>query len=180
MFAAYPGLQLVPLSVQAYVAPFLKKARFVAIGTPFDGLDKQVSNIAGRVQFDRFFSGTTEFFDVDFLNRHYEATHTSPENALHGIVTTQPFADQGSPLLGIMARSARRVFRPSRTLVYHGGLTAMESLMVLLGLGSRHDGLVSVSEREFLHSLHLNGFNHGTQVSGKIIDDVLKFTQEII
>lgn len=179
LYQNFHSLEHVPVPVVESVARYLEGSRFVAIGTPFDGLDETVLRFIKRIQFNRFFCGATQYFTQDFLEQHYEKTGVAPEEIIHGVITTQPFRDGSGATLDFLTRSARRLVRPTRTVLYHGGSTVLEFGMILSRLDSGHDGMVAVSKRKFAHSLHLQGFNHGTQVGGKIADDVISFLQEV-
>lgn len=179
-FDVFPGLRAVPLHVIQYVGLALQGARFLAIGTPFDGVGEFVQHLAKVTQFDRFFGGTSQFYHPDFLRGHYAKTGVEPEEMIHAVVTTQPFASDHSPsLVVLLARSALRMANPFRSTVYDGGISLFEVAGFFIAPDGFSDGLVEVSERPFRHREHFEGYNHLTQVGNDMAERVIKLLREI-
>lgn len=181
LFDEFPGLQLVPAHVVQYVGQALLGAAYLAIGTPFDGVNPKIQRLARLSQFDRFFGGTSQFYHPDFLNAHYAKTGTEPESVIQAVITSQPFSSEHKPGMGkLLFGSALRLANPFSPKIYDSGITLFDAAGHFMAPEGMNDGLVDVSPREFPHSTHLEGYNHITQVGDTTADKVIKLLREIV
>lgn len=179
--ALYPGMADMPDNVLQTVLTALDGAFYLAIGTPFDGLDQGVIEIAQKYGFERLFGKSADFFTQEFLDTHYDALDLlpdDPDHGIHAVITGQPFHSD-SPVLRDFVRRARQNMRPSkRSVFYHGGLTLYDLGVILLGSDLNHDALVAPSKRGFPASLHLTGHNHVTLVGPETPETVVQFIRK--
>lgn len=187
LYGIFPQLRSVPRQVIEYVGNRLNghnstdEAKYLAIGTPFDGIGEPIQRLAKITQFDRMFGGTSKYYDPHFLKHHYTITGIQPEDVIHGVITTQPYDPGHKPSMsGLLIGSAARILHPFRPTIYNGGVTLFDAAAAIIDPGSETDGLVRSSERPFPHQEHYTGHNHLTQVGDDMAKRVIDLIRQII
>lgn len=180
LYDVFPGLHAVPAHVIQHVGQVLQGARFLAIGSPFDGVGKRVEHLARVTQFDRFFGGTSRYYNPDFLRAHYSQTGFEPEEVIDAVLTTSPFSsDQNLLSAATLAKSALRIANPFRPTIYDGGVSLFDVAGLFITPDASGDGLVEHSRRGFAHSEHFKGYNHLTQLDPAMARRVINLLREI-
>lgn len=181
--AYFPRLSDLPDAVLLPVLKAAAGATYLAIGTPFDGLNERTLRIAENAGFERLFGKTAHYFTRRFLEAHYRITDLDPADpdfGIHAVITGQPF-DEESPVFWDFINRALLRARPSRRSVfYYGGVTLYDLGAILLGSDLNHDGLVTPSARRFAESLHLMGYNHVTLVGPNAADHVIEVLAKMV
>lgn len=173
------GLEKISPYIVESLRLYFQNASYVAIGSPFEGLETRTETFARSLHFDRLFHGASRYFSEEFLDRHYENIGSHPADSMDLVLTSDPHLENDVDFVTLIKDLSRFKGVGADNLFLYGGdlLFDLGALLLIEGSG---DALTTEYAKEYKNAHHLKGFNHMSQISKEAAEDVARLLLEHI